>query len=249
MPPSTVFTKFPELPTELRRKIWAFASRQPRSIELMYAWVDREFLNLKHPPAVLHACFESREVALYFYTLSFGTQNHPPKIYFNPVEDIVYFGSRQFDDEIVFTLEYFRDHVESLVPGDKIQRIAVAASHWRRRGSPLAFSRRSRKIRRFLSSFPNIEQLIFVKEQEKKAAEVDEPKESAEDCTEDHTEDIIENLSQNYSGLSLVKCPELAMESLHDCALDAVLSTFTAQKNLHNGLDFLEVIVMEYSTG
>jgi hypothetical protein len=214
----------------------------------MYAWVNREFLNLKHPPAVLHACSESRDVALSFYTLSFGTRNHTPKIYFNPVDDIVYFGSRQFDDEIVFTMEYFRDNFESLSTGDRIQRIAIAASHWRRVGSPLAFSMGSPSTRKFLSSFPNLKELILVKEQRKTLAKGDQMEDHVEGHVEDHVEDLVESLSPNYSGLSLVQSPALTMESLHDFALDAVLSTFEAQKTFQNGLEFPEVFVMEYGT-
>src|SRR6187402_1059733 len=128
---STSFTRFPDLPTELRLKIWGFAWQAQRVVELQYCIVDRQFFSFQHLPAVLHTSRESREAGLQYYHLSFGTDRHPPGTYFNAANDIVYFGSRQYDDEIEYMLKYFRSHADSTDPQDQIQNLALAEYLWR----------------------------------------------------------------------------------------------------------------------
>lgn len=85
------FTKFPELPKELRLKIWENASRVPRHIERLYDAICWKVDNFCPPPAVLQACRESREVGLKFYVLTtFDTPEQRPKIYLNELDDNVY---------------------------------------------------------------------------------------------------------------------------------------------------------------
>jgi len=192
----------------------------------MYPVFDREFLHLGNVPAVLHTCSESRAVGLKRYFLSFGTKNHPPKIYFNPVDDIVYFGSRQFGDEITFMLEYFRKNATILNFRDRIQRIAFTESIWKHKDSPIVFSRGSKGIPRLLASFPYLTELMIVKG--------------------DDSESSTEDLSKDYAGITLVKAASIqTMESLSDFALDAVLSTFEAGKQDHPEWTF-KVSVMDF---
>ncbi|KAN0089597.1 hypothetical protein V8E51_019857 [Hyaloscypha variabilis] len=71
-PPSKSFTCFPKLPIELRYKIWSYASRVPQKVKLCITTNDYSavaILGGPKTPAILHGCFESRKVALKFYTL------------------------------------------------------------------------------------------------------------------------------------------------------------------------------------
>lgn len=53
-------------------------------------WVTRP--NSAPPPVALQICHESRQEALKYYILSFGTATHPPTIYFNYEIDTLCFG-------------------------------------------------------------------------------------------------------------------------------------------------------------
>jgi hypothetical protein len=75
----TSFTLLPNLPIELRRKIWEFAAHIPRIIEVEF---DQAYANhyyghqdgricipCRRPPTVLHICREARAEGLKFYQL------------------------------------------------------------------------------------------------------------------------------------------------------------------------------------
>ncbi|KAE8452859.1 hypothetical protein EG329_013131 [Mollisiaceae sp. DMI_Dod_QoI] len=109
--PPSEFTKFPELPMELRIKIWDHASFFQRNINIWLrtlgelrvknytpgSWTaaedfeSHEFVTNTEPPTLLHTCKESREVGLQRYRLSLGTSyefsnvkiSTPPQIYVN----------------------------------------------------------------------------------------------------------------------------------------------------------------------
>ncbi|CZR60967.1 uncharacterized protein PAC_10863 [Phialocephala subalpina] len=163
------FTKFPELPTELRLKIWAYASDVTRTLELEYCMVDRKFFTFQHIPSVLHTNRESRGVGLQHYHLSFGTDKCPPGTYFNPGKDIVYFGTRQYPDDIRFMMLYFFKTAADLEPRDQIQHITMAEDMWKVNNghSPLyhpfpGVLRTWRLFGTFLTAFPHLKRLIFV---------------------------------------------------------------------------------------
>jgi hypothetical protein len=228
----SAFTKFSDLPTELRLKIWEHASRAPRALELMYCIVDRKFFTFQPAPTVLHTCRESREVGLSNYHLSFGTDKCPPETYFNPTNDTIYFGTRQYDDEISAMVEHFRKQASSLDSRDQIQSLALAAYLWTCDyvGSPFAFARGSRSITRFHESFPHLKELVLVKGQ----------------AGEDRQESDLEAKWENYAGVSLVKSTDLLMTSWHDFALEAVISSFESRRYNHPETEFPDVIIMEY---
>ena len=107
VPPLTQFTLFPNLPKELRIRVWQLAAREPRVVEI--CWVreaqDRfrgiwdEFTPPNPPvfysptpiPFVLHINRESRGIALENYALSFPQESRPAQIYYSPSVDILYF--------------------------------------------------------------------------------------------------------------------------------------------------------------
>jgi hypothetical protein len=88
------FTLFPDLPPELRLRIWEFASAIPRSVRL------REFVpNERRTPdglpaafgpprcsSILHVCRDSREIALKGYSLINDSMFSAP-LYFNEAND------------------------------------------------------------------------------------------------------------------------------------------------------------------
>ncbi|CZR53183.1 uncharacterized protein PAC_03061 [Phialocephala subalpina] len=109
--PSPEFTKFVELPTELRLKIWGHASFIQRNISIWIKslgelqvrkystsdWItnesfeSHEFITNNDAPPLLSVCRESRAVGLTHYQLTFGTSyqfsnlqiSTTPRIYVN----------------------------------------------------------------------------------------------------------------------------------------------------------------------
>jgi hypothetical protein len=232
--PLSRFTKFPELPAELRIKIWAYASRTPRLLELQYCIVDRKFFSFQNLPPILHTSRESRAVGLSYYHLSFGTDKHPPGTYFNPADDMVYFGSEQYDDEIDYMIRHFDKQSGSLDPQDRIQNLALAEYLWQRDYyySPFATRRGVWSIQKFGRTFPHLKRLIFVKGRKV-------PFDSEEE------EPLVR--WGNYAGPFLVKS-ELDFDLITNpkLALAAVMSSFQASKQEYPEKLYPEVVIMEF---
>ncbi|KAH8900063.1 hypothetical protein GQ53DRAFT_609868, partial [Thozetella sp. PMI_491] len=83
------FSLFAALPTELRLEIWAL-SCTPRVVEVRYSEEQDKCLTSTQPPALLHACRESRHEGFRLYTKFFGTKTQPGSIYFAPSFDVLY---------------------------------------------------------------------------------------------------------------------------------------------------------------
>ena len=106
-PPPT-FTLFPNLPTELRIKIWQYSLLGPRIIEAAYLPEPFFSFNGAHPPPVFQACRESRDVALSVYKPLFesavgkdhihNTIKTLPHIYINPTHDTIYISTPYYHD-------------------------------------------------------------------------------------------------------------------------------------------------------
>jgi hypothetical protein len=80
------FTIFPKLPQEMRLKIWR-STFEPRKITIRVesdGWISPSAF-FKYPMA-LYVCSESRQEALKWYRLLFGSSRYPQ--YFNPLIDI-----------------------------------------------------------------------------------------------------------------------------------------------------------------
>jgi hypothetical protein len=101
---------FKELPLELQQKIWEAVSFIPRNVDVWHKniytsredgagadYVHYRMISRTPPPAILHVCQESREVALKHYKLAFGATKDcgtfavvsKPRIYINPLTDTV----------------------------------------------------------------------------------------------------------------------------------------------------------------
>ncbi|KAG4431033.1 hypothetical protein IFR05_013491 [Cadophora sp. M221] len=89
-----MFTVFPNLPSELRLKIWQQACF-PRIVTLTYTSATSSFNSKTPPPTLLSVNQESRHEAFRIYTLSFGTSSQPAKTYFNPYLDTLYIPRHQ----------------------------------------------------------------------------------------------------------------------------------------------------------
>ncbi|KAI0020581.1 hypothetical protein F4780DRAFT_366516 [Xylariomycetidae sp. FL0641] len=127
MPSSSSFPLFSLLPAELRLDIWRL-SCHPRTVEVLYDSQSDRCTTTATPPAVLHACHESRSEALRIYRKSFGTQTHEPKIYFCHEMDILYIprppfmgydnDSRSFPELVLDTADIVNvaiDHVRPAI--------------------------------------------------------------------------------------------------------------------------------------
>lgn len=98
------FSRFGELPTEIRLKIWLLAAEEPRTVHLKcqkeaYSYgtgqrfFAKSFTSTTPPPAVLHVCRESRSETLSEYKLSFATPHTPGQVYIAYERDTVRFPS------------------------------------------------------------------------------------------------------------------------------------------------------------
>jgi hypothetical protein len=229
------FTLFPELPTELRLKIWGHTARTQRLLKLQYCIVDRKFFTFQNLPAILQTTRESRAVGLCYYHLSFGTDKQPPSTYFNASDDIVCFGFEQYDDEIDYMIRYFEKQSGILEPRDQIQNLALAEYLWRRdfRYSPFAAWRGNWTIPKFGRTFPHLKQLICVKGQQ---ASFDGEEESQEQIKR----------PGNYAGPLLVKSESgLDLMGNSKLALEAVFLSVQNEKHKHPERLCPDVAVME----
>jgi hypothetical protein len=100
----STFTRFPELPTELRLKIWDLAASERRLVHINYQkeslafgtgkkFYAKAFISSNPPPALLHTCRESRYETLPSYTLCFSTPHSPKRTYIAFSTDTVRFAS------------------------------------------------------------------------------------------------------------------------------------------------------------
>ncbi|KAF7853419.1 hypothetical protein EAF04_010711 [Stromatinia cepivora] len=218
------FPRFSELPYELRLKIWELVAFHKRILELNYCIVDKIFLNLGLPPAILHTNRESREVALRFYNQSFSTDEKPGRIYFNPVCDTIFFSSRQYDDEVTAVAKHFSIQSPSLPYQHQIQSIALAERFWgeTHRTLPFRLSDALGNIGRFRSAFPHLKKVILVRNTP--------------------SEEEVDSWSR-YSGITLLESN--MDELLEDYILEIVIMAFAEDTKTRPG-EIVEVTVMEH---
>jgi 2EXR family len=143
LPALTEFTLFPKLPKELRIKVWQFAAREPRIVEVCQLqdakyifrttnddddWETINSAPFYSPtalPVILRINQESRVIALENYTLSFPNKTHPAQIYYNPAIDILYFAAWCFQ----YSIGHFERATKESVK-DTIRHIAIDNLVW-----------------------------------------------------------------------------------------------------------------------
>lgn len=155
------FTLFPQLPPELRLKVWLFAIPRQRLVELkpdtvIQNWAALGFLGLVDPdtnihsvrsptpvPSMLHTCVESRTEMLKYYKCTFGGRRwrgREPQVYFDASVDILFLNCHGFQRfSFMDLLLVFEKH--GVVSGvDNVSTLAICtgmaealASHNRRK--------------------------------------------------------------------------------------------------------------------
>ncbi|KAI2643198.1 hypothetical protein GGS21DRAFT_3382 [Xylaria nigripes] len=158
------FTRFNELPPELRIKIWQFAMPEPRIVvmkarnierpasleEALLQTVDCEksWQSTTQIPPLLHVNAEARYEALKHYALSFGVGKTEPKVYVDFNRDTLFFGDAELISQHLSLWAKTKDL-------DNIRRLAtVPEGTWR----ILQWSQ---------SHLDSLKKLIFVHETEK----------------------------------------------------------------------------------
>jgi hypothetical protein len=83
------FTHFPNLPPELRDKIWDESlPKKQRLVRVFFDDTSQPFKSSAKIPVALHVCKESRVQALRKYKLFFASKSVPAQVYFNFSEDV-----------------------------------------------------------------------------------------------------------------------------------------------------------------
>ncbi len=90
--PPPIFTLFPKLPTELQIKIWTCALPGPRIIQCHHLNGSVSFKGAR-PPAALHACRTSREVAQSVFKPAFTRNGQQAPIYINLAHDTLHLAT------------------------------------------------------------------------------------------------------------------------------------------------------------
>jgi hypothetical protein len=103
--------RFSDLPGELRIKIWhTILHDYPYTAWIRLREVKDSNGQVTHytmvpenkPPLLLRLCRESRAEALRHYSLRFGTNISPPRVYFNPNTDVAYLNTRNIRELDIF---------------------------------------------------------------------------------------------------------------------------------------------------
>lgn len=121
-----LFDLFRKLPAEIRCMIWRFAM-PPRTVELRHNYTMNKCWTLAKVPALLQVCRESRYEALKRYTLAFGIEQTPDKIYFDFERDALFLtyekwhGDGEYEDEVNLLTYHFCQSGEA----KKIRHLAI----------------------------------------------------------------------------------------------------------------------------
>jgi hypothetical protein len=120
MGPPTTFTKFPELPLELRLKIWSFAVPGPRNVKIDYKVLTTykemkdphftPYTSHEPPPPIFQVCRESRAEARQIgrHKLRFGSKfHHEANIYFDFFQDTLVLGDGTGEKPENYVLDAF----------------------------------------------------------------------------------------------------------------------------------------------
>lgn len=95
--PKMAFSIFPQLPAELRHRVWRYAANVPHDISIELCWrLNRgspkpayRFRADTRVPPLLHACHESRNEVKKIYQTCVENEGKP-RIYINPVADSIF---------------------------------------------------------------------------------------------------------------------------------------------------------------
>ncbi|KAI0118620.1 hypothetical protein GGR51DRAFT_127062 [Nemania sp. FL0031] len=175
------FHLFSQLPPELRLMIWSFTLPGPRIISLRCEprpatqggsyepegpLHGKPMLQCRSPapvPTTLHVCGESRYEALRRYKLLFGIGGAPGTIYFDPLSDALYFGSRGREDLTTF-MAVVSPPDKAMVRHIAVNEALISGRHWLNRPpvTPSPQQVTERLICQVRARFRNLRRLTFV---------------------------------------------------------------------------------------
>ncbi|KAI8627664.1 hypothetical protein F5Y19DRAFT_440737 [Xylariaceae sp. FL1651] len=133
---ATGFTKFNDLPPEIRIKIWQYAMPEERTVVIKSPYVrhreiptslegalpqsfdEETWQSTTQVPALLHVNAEARHEALKHYTLSLGVGKVQPRVYIDFNRDTIFFGNSELKPECSSLWAETKDL-------NKVQRLAV----------------------------------------------------------------------------------------------------------------------------
>jgi hypothetical protein len=202
---SSSFSKFNELPPELRIKVWQTAMPEARTVivNAPYKRNDGSSPSLEDAlgttedknaswtsstriPALLHVNAEARHEALRHYQLSLGIGQHQPRIYVDFMRDTLFLGDAVLDPERSRLWSHTKDM-------EKIERLAVVPEGaWR--------VLRWKKV-----DFDRLQKLTFVHNTEKSRLRPESV--LVEDVAQDEGENLIERIEQAQRLSNVVAVP------------------------------------------
>jgi hypothetical protein len=97
--PSQAGQMFPfrRLPTEVRLMVWRMALPDPRAVELRTSQRHKGYYTTARNPSLFYVNQEARNEALRFYTLTFGTDDAPARVYFDFEADVLFYNPGYFE--------------------------------------------------------------------------------------------------------------------------------------------------------
>ncbi|KAI2784651.1 hypothetical protein F4815DRAFT_130778 [Daldinia loculata] len=197
----TTFSKFNELPPELRIKIWQHAMPGPRTVVVKSPYAGQKqtprsleeavldsysqgetWYSTTQIPALLHVNAEARYEALKHYKLSLGVGNIQPRVYVDFNRDTLFFGNSELKPEC--------SSLWASTQGlDQVQRLAVVPEGaWR--------VLRWKKV-----DLNSLERIIFVHDTEK--LELGSLPQLVEDEPQDIEAELLEGQVQRLEELQL----------------------------------------------
>jgi hypothetical protein len=173
------FTLFPQLPAELRIKIWVLSLPDPRIVALNYSHApfDPSYRTLRDQamrgctsptaiPSILHTSREARHEALLFYNLSFNIHHGTAKIFFNPAIDVLYFGPKE---GYLDSFKQFADASSMIVKSElaNVKRLAVHENLFSQSNEHVSATRIKEFWEYVDRKFKNVEEVVILREMEK----------------------------------------------------------------------------------
>lgn len=192
-PMAPSFSKFNDLPPELRIKIWQAAIPEARTVVVKSPLTHKEDESpqpleealIESPtktwtsntpiPVLLHVNAESRHEALKHYQLALGVEEHQPRVYVDFTRDTIFLGNAELKPECSSLWSNTNDM-------EKIERLAVVPEGaWR--------VLRWKKV-----DFDRLQKLTFVHDTEK--LKLGPALQLVEDKTQDEGEELMERIEQ-----------------------------------------------------
>src|SRR5437868_3062690 len=87
------FESFTNLPSELRIKIWKFGFPEPRVVPVRFNRASQQYTSTSAPPALVHACSQSRSIFLETYTKLILSPRYTSTVFIDFAHDTIFFDN------------------------------------------------------------------------------------------------------------------------------------------------------------